>query len=263
MKAVVSKGLVNRGSDVLKLMSRSFGGVTSDVLTTKHLSKMQTPFQPSKSIPKHFQPINEVDVTREMIDGFSTDWKHASHSDILIVGAGLTGLVAAYQLSKIEGLKVTIVDKQLHPGGSIAVGSQFFNTVVIRKPAHQILLELEIPFTEKETYVTVRNPSNLISALLNKTLNHAKSEFVFLGNLDVADYLFRGSECCGISCGFGSTSGSEEHTFGSSAGFNKSAPFPFYADIVISACGARSSYSRLRNLGWIGIFPNQNIYSHC
>ena len=99
----------------------------------------------------------------------------------MIVGAGLTGLVAAYQLSKIDGLKVTIVDKLSHPGGAFSSGSQFFNKVVIRKPAHQMLLELDIPFTEKDNYVTVKNPSSLISALLNKTLNHSKSDFVFLG----------------------------------------------------------------------------------
>jgi thiamine thiazole synthase len=236
------------------------------ILTTKHgkKEKMEPPFKPSKEIPQHFKPIHEVDVTRAMIDGFSTDWKHASHSDIIIVGAGMTGLVAAYQLSKLEGLKVTIVDKHLQPGGSVASGSQFFNTVVIRKPAHQILLELDIPFTENENYVTVRNPSNIISALLDKTLNHSKSEFVFLGNLDVADYLFRGKECCGISAGFGSGSaGTSEdmHTLGSSAGFNKSAPFPFFADVVISACGARSSYSRLRNLGWIDPYYNYSADS--
>ena len=101
----------------------------------------------------------------------------------MIVGAGLTGLVAAYQLSKIDGLKVTIVDKLSHPGGAFSSGSQFFNKVVIRKPAHQMLLELDIPFTEKDNYVTVKNPSSLISALLNKTLNHSKSDFVFLGPL--------------------------------------------------------------------------------
>jgi len=103
---------------------------------------------------------------------------------------------------------------------------------VIRKPAHQILLELDVPFTETDNYVTIKNPNMLVSALLNKTLNHSKSDFVFLGNLDVCDYLFRGSDCCGISVVVGDVSRSNMEdlvTFGSSGGFNKSAPIPFFA----------------------------------
>jgi len=84
-------------------------------------------------------------------------------------------------------------------GGTFSGGSQFFNTVVIRKPAHQLLLELNVPFVDKENYVTIQNPNMLVSALLNKTLNNSKSEFVFLGNLDVCDYLFRADNCVGIS----------------------------------------------------------------
>jgi ribulose 1,5-bisphosphate synthetase/thiazole synthase len=112
-----------------------------------------------------------------------------------------------------------------------------------------MLLELDIPFIEKDNYVTVKNPSSLISALLNKTLNHSKSEFVFLGNLEVRDYLFRGSECCGVSCSFGSEGMTEVGSH-----FNQSSPFPFFASTVISACGSRSSFARMRSLGWVDAY---------
>ena len=38
--------------------------------------------------------------------------------------------------------------------------------------------------------------------------------------------------------------------------FNQSSPFPFFASTVISACGSKSSFARMRNLGWIDPYYN-------
>ena len=39
-------------------------------------------------------------------------------SHIVIIGCGVVGATIAYQLSKIEGLKITVLDKQMPAQGS-------------------------------------------------------------------------------------------------------------------------------------------------
>ena len=104
----------------------------------------------------------------------------------------------------------------------------------------------------------------LVSALLNNTLNNSKSEFVFLGNVDVCDYLFRGSDCCGISVAYGNMHRDNMEdmvSFRDGGGFHKTSPIPLFSCTVISACGARPSFQRMRNLGWIDPLYNYSADS--
>ena len=104
----------------------------------------------------------------------------------------------------------------------------------------------------------------LVSALLNNTLNNSKSEFVFLGNVDVCDYLFRGSDCCGISVAYGNMHRDNMEdmvSFRDGGGFHKASPIPLFSCTVISACGARPSFQRMRNLGWIDPLYNYSADS--
>ncbi len=91
----------------------------------------------------------EYEVSRIIVERFSRKLLNALKSDVLIAGAGPSGLVAAYYLARND-VRVTIIEKKLAPGGGIWGGGMERNEVVIQEGARQVLDELGMA-TEPET----------------------------------------------------------------------------------------------------------------
>jgi NADPH-dependent 2,4-dienoyl-CoA reductase/sulfur reductase-like enzyme len=130
---------------------------------------------PPGAIPAHFLPVSEPHIIEEMMKHYNKSMHIATKSDIIIVGSGMSGLACAYELSKLKDIKVTLFDRNLAPGGSSWNGSQIYNAMVIRKPAHEFLFELGVPFEEKNTgegYVVVGHAATLTSTLISKCLKN-------------------------------------------------------------------------------------------
>ena len=67
-----------------------------------------------------FAPIREADVSRAMTTRYFQDlWEYAE-ADVVIVGAGSSGLSCAYELTKRPDLKVAIIEQNVSPGGAPA-----------------------------------------------------------------------------------------------------------------------------------------------
>ena len=105
--------------------------------------------------------------------------------DVIVVGAGSAGLSCAYELSKDPSIKIAIIEQGeisvprfsvlfrrrcddevrltlsfspfppsiiinkrpgVAPGGGAWLGGQLFSSMIIRKPAHNLLDELEVPY---------------------------------------------------------------------------------------------------------------------
>ena len=78
--------------------------------------------------------FDETAITREIIKSYNDKLLDNINSDVLIVGAGPSGLVAGYYLSK-AGYKTVIVEKRLSTGGGIWGGGMAMNEIVIQKKA--------------------------------------------------------------------------------------------------------------------------------
>ncbi len=70
-------------------------------------------------------------------------------SDVLVVGAGPSGLAAAILLAR-KGYKVTILEKRLSPGGGIWGGGMGMNFVALQKEALPLLEQLGLTRPQKQ-----------------------------------------------------------------------------------------------------------------
>ncbi|KAM9912100.1 hypothetical protein OXX69_002888, partial [Metschnikowia pulcherrima] len=82
-----------------------------------------------------FAPIRESTVSRAMTKRYFEDMDKYTESDVVIVGAGSSGLSAAYVLAKNRpDLKIAIIEASVSPGGGSWLGGQLFSAMVMRKP---------------------------------------------------------------------------------------------------------------------------------
>ena len=82
--------------------------------------------------------LNEVVITRAIIERFSEKFLEYTDVDTAIVGAGPAGLVAAYFLAK-AGKKVALFERKLSIGGGMWGGGMMFNEIVVQEEGKEIL----------------------------------------------------------------------------------------------------------------------------
>jgi thiamine thiazole synthase len=96
-----------------------------------------------------FEKSSERAVTNAIIDEFAKAMKRFADTDVIVVGGGPSGLMAARDLA-LKGVKVLIIEKNNYLGGGFWVGGFLMNTITIRSPADKILDELGIKHREYE-----------------------------------------------------------------------------------------------------------------
>jgi thiamine thiazole synthase len=84
-------------------------------------------------------------VSSGIIESYFKKLKDSLSVDVAIVGAGPSGLVASYYLSKL-GKKVTVFERKLAPGGGMWGGAMMFNEIIVQKEALHILDEFNIMY---------------------------------------------------------------------------------------------------------------------
>jgi len=109
--------------------------------------------------------ISDLEVSRLITQDYFDELNDSLDSDVIIVGAGPSGLVAGYTLAQ-QGAKVVIMEKRLSPGGGIWGGGKGFNRVVLERGVSKILDEIDIRAAERGGYLVV--PSVLLAAALVK-----------------------------------------------------------------------------------------------
>eukprot|EP01025_Chloroclados_australasicus_P033959 TRINITY_DN3476_c0_g2_i1.p1 TRINITY_DN3476_c0_g2~~TRINITY_DN3476_c0_g2_i1.p1 ORF type:complete len:350 (-),score=74.45 TRINITY_DN3476_c0_g2_i1:141-1043(-) len=100
---------------------------------------------------------------------FKDMWNFAE-SDVVIIGAGSSGLSAAYELTKRPDIKVAIIEQNVSPGGGAWLGGQLFSAMVVRKPAHKFMDEIGVPYDDEGDYVVVKHAALVTSTLMSKVL---------------------------------------------------------------------------------------------
>jgi thiamine thiazole synthase len=87
--------------------------------------------------------LDEVEISKTILCTYHERFLDRIASDVIIVGAGPSGLVAAYFLAK-SGLKVSMLEKRLAPGGGLWGGGMAMNVAVVQDEAVSLLDEMGI-----------------------------------------------------------------------------------------------------------------------
>ncbi len=85
----------------------------------------------------------DSEISKAILESFSEHINKSLYSDVIIAGAGPSGLLAAGLLAG-KGLTVTVIEKRLAPGGGIWGGAIGMPEIVVEKNTEKILRELNV-----------------------------------------------------------------------------------------------------------------------
>ncbi|MGQ9652418.1 MAG: FAD-dependent oxidoreductase [Phycisphaerae bacterium] len=78
--------------------------------------------------------FTETEISTGIVDAYYDKLRRALQSDVVIVGAGPSGLTATWTLAS-GGFHVVVLEKRLSPGGGVWGGSAGMNDVVVQREA--------------------------------------------------------------------------------------------------------------------------------
>lgn len=111
--------------------------------------------------------LNEILISRAIIERFARKFSQGLELDVAIVGAGPSGLVASYHMAKAKA-KVALFERKMSVGGGMWGGGMLFNEIVIQEGAKRILDEFAVSMEKfQEGYYTadsVETVSSLCAA---------------------------------------------------------------------------------------------------
>jgi len=112
-----------------------------------------------------FSKISEKQVTRAIVSEFAKEFEDHIENDVIIIGAGPSGLVAAMEFAK-GGQKTLLIESNNYLGGGFWIGGYLMNKVTIRAPAQTFLDEIGAPYKKVEEGLYVADGPHACSKLV-------------------------------------------------------------------------------------------------
>jgi thiamine thiazole synthase len=138
--------------------------------------------------------LNEVTITKAILDSYKEKLENALELDVAIVGGGPSGIVAGYYLAR-AGRKVALFEKKLSIGGGMWGGGMMFNRIAVQEEAKPLLAEFDIEMTEYEDgYYT----ADAIEAVSSITRGAVRAGLNILHLVTVEDVVFRDGRVAGL-----------------------------------------------------------------
>ncbi|MEM3410263.1 MAG: sulfide-dependent adenosine diphosphate thiazole synthase [Nitrososphaerota archaeon] len=134
--------------------------------------------------------IEESEITRMIIEESMKDWLDIAEVDVAVVGAGPSGLTAAYYLSR-AGLKSVVFERRLSFGGGIGGGGMLYHKIVVESSANEILREMGCRLEKITENLYVLDNVDMIAKLASAAIDAGAK--IMLG-VTVEDVVFRDEE---------------------------------------------------------------------
>ncbi|EZQ03142.1 ribulose-1,5-biphosphate synthetase [Candidatus Acidianus copahuensis] len=131
--------------------------------------------------------VDEGKISKYILKFTFEDWENIIDSDVIIVGAGPSGMTAAYYLAK-AGLKTVLFERRLSFGGGIGGGAMLFHKIIIESPADEILKELGIRLVKAEEDVYAVDTAEFMAKLASSAIDAGAK---FIHGITVDDVIFR------------------------------------------------------------------------
>jgi thiamine thiazole synthase len=117
-----------------------------------------------------FSKISEKDVTKAIVSEFAEEFLEYVESDVVIVGAGPSGLIAAKRLAE-NGVKVLLVESNNYLGGGFWIGGYLMNKLTVREPGQRILDEIGVPYKKVQEGLYVADGPHACSKLIGAAMD--------------------------------------------------------------------------------------------
>jgi thiamine thiazole synthase len=115
-----------------------------------------------------FQKVSEAQISKAIVGEFNKWFQDYITSDVIVVGGGPSGLMAARDLAN-NGFKTLVIESNNYIGGGFWIGGYLMNILTFRAPAQEILDELNIPYNEVEKGLFTAEGPNACSKLISAT----------------------------------------------------------------------------------------------
>lgn len=138
--------------------------------------------------------LEEVNISRAILERYHGKIAGCIESDVIVAGAGPSGLVAAIKLTD-AGFKVTVVEKRLSPGGGIWGGAIGMNEAVVQDNAIGLLDELGIAHLKAPGDLHTIDAMELASGLCFKAI---KAGATLLNLMTVEDVCIHDGKVSGV-----------------------------------------------------------------
>ncbi len=128
--------------------------------------------------------LDETVITRAIIESYLKEFIDNLKVDVIITGAGPSGLVASKILAE-HGLKTIIFERKLSIGGGVLGGGMMFNKIVVQKEAKRILDDYSIKTKEFQPNYYVADAIETVGKLTSKAIDAGVKIFNLISVEDV------------------------------------------------------------------------------
>jgi thiazole biosynthesis enzyme len=139
-------------------------------------------------------PLDEIFITRAIIERYTEKLLNNLDVDVAIVGGGPSGLTPAWILAR-QGWKVAVFERKLSIGGGMWGGGMMFNELVFQEEAKSILEELGVRLRPVfEGYYTA-DAIETVTTLASQTV---KAGATIFNCISAEDVMVRENQVCGL-----------------------------------------------------------------
>lgn len=138
--------------------------------------------------------IDERLVSRAIIQTYYEELLQLTDFDVAVVGAGPSGLTAAYYLAQ-GGLKTAVFERRLSVGGGMWGGAMMFNYLVFQEEARPIFETMGVRYREYQPGYYVAHSVEAVAAF---TLAACRAGARIMNLITVEDLVLRDNQVAGL-----------------------------------------------------------------